>query len=297
MWWLDSSRYDYIEGFSGYSRRMADAISTLFSTAPNVAARAHHERELGRRGAIRGAVGAGILVAAYALFPRVPIQDAVNPIVAGLLLTIVYAGVLLTSVGATDLLRGTAPAVLVLPLAAVALIAIGTVTWPSLGSVGRILLAVAAGVTFSLVLDRLSTLLWLAIAVSAVDLWSVFAQSGISRRLVEDQGQSTVFDVLAIYLPALGSREPSFVGTVDFAFIGLVVAIVVQWQLGLVRVLVSLTASLLAFDGLHRLAGDLAVLPALPFLCLGLAVGAWPYLVAGLNQRTARLGRRHATRA
>lgn len=155
----------------------------------------------------------------------------------------------------------------------------------------RAMAGVLTGALMALLVDQLFFLLPAALLAAVVDIWSVYAESGVTRHLyasepavssavasstevgstVATQVPDHVFhlaDVIAIPVPLLGAAEPVFLGFVDIAFATCFVVMACSF-----RARSGWTAAAVAFGipctmGIAAVAGGIPALPMIGVLAI-----------------------------
>ncbi|MCW2959727.1 MAG: hypothetical protein JWM90_114 [Thermoleophilia bacterium] len=167
--------------------------------------------------------------------------------------------------------------VAVVPLVAVLLLGAG-ITWvsieswdlPVLANAGRLLAAAALGALFARCIERASWLVMLAVLVSAVDIWSVTSESGVTNDLLEGDGGGRLLDLLLFTGPVVQAVPLFEIGVTDLVFLALILCWSADWRVDLrlaVPLLVGATwVALLAVELSDR------TLPLLPFLAAAMLV-------------------------
>jgi hypothetical protein len=174
------------------------------------------------------------------------------------------------------------------PLVPITMIAVGVwlvlTTWntaPGFALGGRVAAAIGIGMLAARILDRLSGIVWLCIAISVIDIWSVASSSGIANRILT-RDDSTLAEQLMLPLPRMDGTPVALIGSVDLVFIALFLGIAHLWRLHVPRTLAWLWLMLIV----GVLLPDLTPIgtPLLPLLCLG-------FVLANPRQLVRSLGR------
>lgn len=148
--------------------------------------------------------------------------------------------------------------------------AVVAVTWRDLelvANVGRIAVAAGAGALVARVVERLWWVLPIALAIAAVDTWSVLASAGTTNQL--DDASGGVLDTLLFVGPPLD--HPAFsIGVVDLLFVAGFLGISHLWRLSVPRTYIALVLATGCAFAVGALTDE--PLPALPFLAVGFVV-------------------------
>ncbi|MCW2926036.1 MAG: hypothetical protein JWM86_4 [Thermoleophilia bacterium] len=166
------------------------------------------------------------------------------------------------------------------PLLALALVVGGVVTWfaveqatlPVVANAGRLLAAAALGALLAQLVERASWIVVLGVMAGAIDAWSVYDDSGVTRQLL-DEGSgagSRIVDLLVFTAPSVDGAPLFGIGFTDLAFVALFLTWAHDWRLD-VRVV---TAVLIAGAWTALLIGDLSgeVVPMLPCFAIGIVL-------------------------
>ena len=161
----------------------------------------------------------------------------------------------------------------ILGLAPVAVVG-AAITWyaveqqelPVVANAGRLLLAAALGALLARLVERASWIVFLALLAAAVDVWSVYAETGVTRRIVEagTEDAGRLLDLLLFTGPAIGDVAPFVLGVTDLIFLALFIAWSHDWRLDLRIVAVAMVVACWAGAITAALVDE--VLPLLPFL-------------------------------
>jgi hypothetical protein len=209
---------------------------------------------------------------AWGVFAPLQPADATNAFGAALALV---ALVVLALVHARQLVH--APALVLVLIAAAG----GAVTWacvelatlPVVANGGRLLLAAALGALLARFVERASWIVVLAVLAGAVDVWSVYADEGITNRVLDAAGRGADGGLLELLLftgPVVGGTPLLAIGVTDLVFLALFLAWSHDWRLDLRIAAGALLAA--AWIGLvaSELAGD--AFPLLPFLAAAMVL-------------------------
>jgi hypothetical protein len=150
--------------------------------------------------------------------------------------------------------------------AAITWLAVETSEQPVVANAGRLLAAAAIGALLARLVERASWIVFLALLAGAIDLWSVYAETGVTRQLLESDTKDVgrLLELLLFTGPAIGDIPPFVLGVTDLVFLALFITWAHDWRLDL---RVAAGALLLACWA-GALTADLTgeVLPLLPFL-------------------------------
>jgi hypothetical protein len=150
--------------------------------------------------------------------------------------------------------------------AAITWLAVEVLELPVVANAGRLLLAAALGALLARLVERASWIVFLAVLAAAVDAWSVYAETGVTKQIVESGGDDAgrLLDLLLFTGPAIGNLPPFVLGVTDLVFLALFVAWSHDWRLDL-RV-VALAMVVACWAGAITAGVTDEVLPLLPFL-------------------------------
>ncbi|MCW2955487.1 MAG: hypothetical protein JWO69_356 [Thermoleophilia bacterium] len=235
-------------------------------------------------------LGAVALVVAAPLAWGIFLPGAPAPAADGFGATLALAAVMvLVLVQARQLVYVGAPALLVLLVVGAAVTWAGVDVWemPVVANAGRLLAAAVVGALLAKCIERSSWVVVLALAVAAIDVWSVYADSGVTNQLLGDGGDGAhrVVDYLLLAGPVVGGAPMYELGVTDLAFVALFLAWAADWRVDLRVTTAALVAALWGAFVVAEAVDE--TLPALPFLSVVMVL-----LVA---VRSVRL-RSHATR-
>jgi hypothetical protein len=148
---------------------------------------------------------------------------------------------------------------------------------PALANLARVALAVFLGCLIARAMERVWWVVPVAAAISVVDVWSVFAEQGITRKALEaaepaesgEQGGTGWLAKLFFEGPPLDG--PLYViGTTDLVFSVVFLGVAHMWRLPLLRTLVALVAGVAVGFAIASWYG--IGIPMLPFLALAFIV-------------------------
>lgn len=190
------------------------------------------------------------------------------------------------------------------PIAALAGLAVAgaAVTWISVESLelpvvangGRLLLAAGLGAGLARLVERSSWMVFLALLAAFVDVWSVFADAGVTNQLLDaaDDSGSRIVDLLLFTGPAIGDVPPFAVGVTDLVFLAMFLSWSHDWRLDMRIVAAAMLAA--TWAGAVTAEVTAAAVPMLPFLAAAMVlllavrslrlrgrVAAWLQEVAG----------------
>jgi hypothetical protein len=168
------------------------------------------------------------------------------------------------------------PPVLLLVLAVLG----GAITWlatdpatlPVVADAGRLLLAASLGALLASLVERASWMVGLALLAGAVDVWSVFADQGVTNRLLDTAaaGNDHWLRLLLVTGPSVDGTPLFGLGVTDLVFLALFLSWSHDWRLDM-RVV---TAALLVATWAGMLTSELGpdVVPLLPFLAAAMTL-------------------------
>lgn len=184
-----------------------------------------------------------------------------------------FALVVLALVHARQLVHAPAPVLVGLAVlgGVIAWSAVDLATYPVAANSGRMLFAAALGALLARFIERASWIVMLALLAGAVDLWSVFADGGVTNRVLdaaasgEDGG---LLDLLLFTGPLVADRPLFEVGVTDLVFLAMFIAWSHDWRVDL-RVA---TGALLAAAWVTLIVAEVRadVVPMLPFLSVAM---------------------------
>jgi hypothetical protein len=187
----------------------------------------------------------------------------------------VLALVILALVHARQLVH--APAVVLAGLAAIggaiAWASVELATYPVVANSGRMLFAAALGAMLARFIERASWIVWLALLAGAVDIWSVFAEEGVTNRVLDAAASGEgggLLDLLLFTGPIVADRPLFEVGVTDLVFLSLFIAWSHDWRVDLRIATGALLVAAWATLIVAELRAD--VVPMLPFLCTAMIV-------------------------
>src|SRR5690606_27511610 len=117
---------------------------------------------------------------------------------------------------------------------------------------------------------RISWLALAAVATAVIDMWSVFADRGITNQLLESADGDYWLDLLLFTGPSVDGSVLFAFGTTDLIFLALYIAWSHDWRVDLRFVAVLLTAGMIAAMLTSHLTST--TIPALPFLSVAMLV-------------------------
>lgn len=237
--------------------------------------RVPHVAQLVDRRTAAAAAAASIALATGVLLPSVPLPvELYGPV---LVLDVAIVAVLAHGRHLVRLRAGW------LAGAAVAVVALLAATYgssPALADAVRILLAVLLGAAGARAVERLWWVMVASVIVTAVDLWSVFAASGVTRQLAGDVAStgtaSGVFDALALAAPEVDGAPLFLLGTTDLAFASFLICVAHLWRLGVGRTVLAVVVGLELSSLAATIGGT--VIPVLPALAAAFVAVHWPSL-------------------
>lgn len=198
------------------------------------------------------------------LFPTSP--AALSDGFGAALATIVL--VVLVLVHGRQLVHAAAPVLVGLALLG------GAVTWaavegaslPVVANGGRLLFAAALGALLARYVERASWIVGLALLAAVVDLWSVYSESGVTNRVLDDAdgGGGRVLDLLLFTGPRVDGSPLFAMGVTDLVFLALFLAWGHDWRIDLRLVAGALLAACWVALVVAQGTGD--AVPVLPFL-------------------------------
>lgn len=135
----------------------------------------------------------------------------------------------------------------------------------------KMLFASAAGAGFSRAIERPAWLVPICLLVPIADIWSVYAQRGVTRHVVERAAADPRwidYPTIAVPVPGFSYLQGGRLGITDVFFLALFIAVIVRWNFGPWRstAILSLGFVITGLISLEILK-DVAV-PALPILCI-----------------------------
>lgn len=174
-----------------------------------------------------------------------------------------------------QLVHAAAPVLALLALvgAAVTWAAFEVASLPVVANGGRLLFAAALGALLARYIERASWIVALAVLAAVVDVWSVYAESGVTNQVLDAAdggGSSRLLDLLLFTGPSVNGAPLFAVGVTDLVFLAFFLAWAHDW-----RVDMRLAAgALLAASWLALVVGEVIArtIPMLPFLSLAILV-------------------------
>jgi hypothetical protein len=194
---------------------------------------------------------------------------------------------------ARQLVHAAAP-LLVGLLAAGVMVTWAAVEWssyPVAANGGRLLLAAALGALLARYVERASWIVALAVLAAVVDVWSVYAESGVTNRVLDAAaaGEGDLLLQLLLFTGPIVDGVPLFaIGVTDLVFLSLFLAWAHDWRMDMRLVAGALVAAAWCTFIVAEVIAD--VLPMLPFLS-----GAMVLVVVGRSLALRRLVRRWGT--
>lgn len=146
-------------------------------------------------------------------------------------------------------------------------LAVDVASYPVVANAGRVLAAAALGALLASFVERASWIVILAVLAAGVDVWSVYADAGVTNRVLDAAqtgGGSRVVDLLLFTGPIVDGTPLFVIGVTDLVFLALFLSWSHDWRLDM-RVA---GGALLAACWAALVVGEVRaeVVPMLPFL-------------------------------
>jgi hypothetical protein len=156
--------------------------------------------------------------------------------------------------------------------AAITWLATEPATLPVVADAGRLLLAASLGALLASLVERASWMVGLALLAGAVDAWSVFADQGVTNRLLDtaSAGNDHWLRLLLVTGPSVDGTPLFGVGVTDLVFLALFLAWSHDWRLDMRVVTVALLLATWTGMVTSELGPD--VVPLLPFLAAAMTL-------------------------
>lgn len=164
---------------------------------------------------------------------------------------------------------------------------------PGTANVARVVVAATLGCLIARAMERIWWVVPVALAISVVDTWSVFGETGTTRQLVETE--SSVLDLLFFVGPPT-SNPLYFLGTTDLVFAVVFFAVSHAWRLPLLRTCLALLVGVAAAFVVVTVTG--LGLPVLPFISITFVLAHGQLLLGEMLDvvRPAGVARQRASR-
>ncbi len=167
-------------------------------------------------------------------------------------------------------------------------LSVDVASYPVVANAGRLLLAAGFGALLASYVERASWIVLLAVLAAVVDIWSVYADAGVTNRVLEaaqGEGGSTIVDLLLFTGPIVDGTPLFAIGVTDLVFLALFLAWSHDWRLDMRLAAGALLAGCWAAIIYGEIRAD--VVPVLPFLAAAmvLVVAARSLLLRGRVRR------------
>jgi hypothetical protein len=140
-------------------------------------------------------------------------------------------------------------------------------SYPVIANAGRLLLAAALGALLARLVERASWIVLLALLAGAVDVWSVYSDSGITNRVLDAAGTAEgdlLLDLLLFTGPIVDGAPLFAIGVTDLVFLSLFLAWSHDWRVDMRVAAGAMLAAAWATLVVAESTGE--VIPMLPFL-------------------------------